>query len=350
MASIVVRPTTPADAESVAQLIRSVFGLPEHHPGLAPEHLHWKFWANRADWPVPRSYVMARGSTLLAHAGAIPGLCLWGPHSLQTFHLIDWVARRDAVGAGSAVMKALSRRADALLAIGGSNDTLAILPRIGFRPVSEALSMVRSLRPWRRLVAPQKINWRLPPRLIRAFAWHATSPRSNAPGWTYAAIPRGETQAFDLPEYPRAPGLAVMARTVDGLQYATTCPAVRTELYAVRGPTPDVRGHFVLGFVRSQVRLADFGLTSTTDADWHALFQLAAECALSDPGAAEIVTVSSDPDAIRRLIACGFHVRGRQPVQVLMPTPPTPGDLPVAVTMLDNDACSRPQMRPEFWA
>src|SRR5438067_415787 len=108
-----------------------------------PEHIEWKYWRERADWPGPRSLVIARGDEILAHAAFIPGACLANGQGSQghsspaqrvrTRHVIDWAARPTATGAGVSLLKHIGQGTDALLAIGGSAQTQELLPHLGFR-------------------------------------------------------------------------------------------------------------------------------------------------------------------------------------------------------------------------
>src|SRR5277367_713063 len=88
----------------------------------------WKYWQERPDWPGPRSYVMTRGSEILAHAALVPGVFATDSQRVRVVHLIDWAARPSATGAGVSLMKHIGRLTDALLAIGGSAQTRKILP------------------------------------------------------------------------------------------------------------------------------------------------------------------------------------------------------------------------------
>jgi hypothetical protein len=294
--------------------------------------------------------VLARGDALLAHGAVIPGLCQWNGGQLHTAHVIDWVARPGAIGAGGTLMKQLSRLADAMLTIGGSDDTRAILPRIGFRSAGTATSLVRSLRPLRRAFMPQPVTWRLPARLARAFYWFATAPRHNATGWTCSAVDADGVGTVEIPECRDLDRAAVMIRTVSDLRHASDCPTAHTRAYTVAGPTGQPTGFFVLARVRGQARLADIALNSDDDHHWQALIQLAIDRACEDATATEIAVLSSDPSVVRHLQRNGFHVRGSQPILLMTPAVRAPPKDPIVVSMLDNDAYCRPAAQVEFLA
>jgi hypothetical protein len=66
-----------------------------------PREQHWKYWQDRPDWPGPRSYVMTRGSEIIAHAALVPGTCATQAHRFRVLHLIDWAAHPTANGAAA---------------------------------------------------------------------------------------------------------------------------------------------------------------------------------------------------------------------------------------------------------
>ena len=73
-----IRPSTPADAPQLAELLGEVFGSGPHVPMFEPHQLHWKYWQKRDDCPGSRSFLLTQGDEILAHAGLVPGSCAWG--------------------------------------------------------------------------------------------------------------------------------------------------------------------------------------------------------------------------------------------------------------------------------
>jgi hypothetical protein len=145
-------------------------------PNSEPPQLNWKYWQERPDWPGVRSYVLTRGDDILAHAAAVPGACLVGEgrgpaQRVRALHVIDWAARPTAIGAGASLMKYLAQSTDALFAIGGSAQTLRLLPHLGFRRTGMAMCYVRPLRPVRILTPSVHPIWRLLPRFARSVLW-----------------------------------------------------------------------------------------------------------------------------------------------------------------------------------
>jgi hypothetical protein len=309
----------------------------------------WKYWHERHDWPGPRSYVMTRGSEILAHAALVPGMFATDAHRFRVIHLIDWAARPDATGAGVSLMKHVGRLADALLAIGGSAQTRQILPHLGFRPCGKAMSYVRTLQPLRILTPSTHNRWRLLPRLVRSAYWTLTAPPVNTDGWYARRIASSETATI-AGVLPAPTGdMAVLERTESLLRYVLQCPSVPMELFALeRGGA--VRGYFLLGFAPRQARLVDCWVQSTDPADWRALLNCAVLQAKRQPRVAEIVGWASDPLLSRCMLECGFHARGAQEVRLLAADKSNFPSATVRLQMLDNDSAYRNLGRAEFLA
>jgi hypothetical protein len=69
---------------------------------------------------------------------------------------MDWAADPDARGAGWSSIKNLTRAFDFVYGIGGEEITQAILPKLGFRTVSKAVTLARPIRPWRQMFQHQR--------------------------------------------------------------------------------------------------------------------------------------------------------------------------------------------------
>jgi hypothetical protein len=327
-AARVIRPSTPADSAAITGLVGG------GSPNLALTQLAWKYWQAPLG---PRSFVSCEGQTLVAHAGLVPGTCLTPTGRLRFAHVIDWAADRRAAGAGLALMKYLGRSFDALFAVGGSSDTLRILPYAGFQRRGTVTGFVRTLRPLSALSDHRRGYWRILPRLARNILWTASAPTRSVRGWSARKIGVHSIGALTsvLP-VPRA-DLAVMERTISSLVHALECPIARMELYvAERRNEP--RGYFLLAFVPGQARIADCWAVEPIAEDWAALVQLAIDMAKRDSTVAEIMAWSSEPVLSQALIVCGFHRRHDLPL-LLRPSGNSDCKTPVLrIQPLDNDA------------
>jgi hypothetical protein len=263
--------------------------------------------------------------------------------------MIDWAARGSEPGAGSALMKYIAQQADALLAIGGSADTLRILPYMGFRSAGLVTGYVRTLSPVRLLKAGQIPTMKLLPRLARSVAWTLTAPSSRVTGWEARRLAGEDADdiAGVLPETTDAMG--VTQRSVGLFRYLLSCPIAPMALFAVER-AGRVVGYFLLSSIPGQVRIADCWVDSDQAGDWRALILSAVAQARRDPQAAEVVIWANDPLLAGALERCGFHPRSRMPVQIRPADAASMPTAPLRVQMLDNDAAFFHERRPDFWA
>jgi hypothetical protein len=344
-----IRVATPGDAPALRALLEEAgMRMPNSEPAL----LAWKYWKERPDWSGPRSFVATRGNEILAHAAVIPGTCLSqgeGARRVRTLHLIDWAARPGAPGAGVLLLKYLGQSTDALLSIGGSHQTLQLLPHLGFHASHPATCYVRPLHPVYILTPSVHPVSRLLPRLARSMLWDLRAPSGGTDGWKVRRVESGDLSGLSavLPE-PTG-NLAVFERGENLFRYFLDCPIVPMELYALERDGR-VRGYFLLAFALRQARLVDCWVDSRDPADWRALIQSAVSVAKHTRRSAELAVWGSDTDLSERLRECGFHSRGELPVQVRAPRHPQLDDFTLRVHMLDNDAAYRHVGRNEFWA
>lgn len=318
-------------------------------PNAEPADLQWKYWQDRADWPGPRSFVLTHGEEILAHAAVIPGRCWSGARHIRTLHMIDWAARPSATGAGVSLMKHLRQSTDALLAIGGSAQTLKLLPHLNFQSWGKVATCVRPLRPLGILTRSPRGSRNRLPRTARAVLWNIQAPSGRTDGWNVRRVMPGESAL--LAEVLPAPTqqMAVLERAADLFEYALQCPISPMALYALE-KDGRVRGYFLLAFVLRQARLADCWIDSDNASDWHALIHCAVRQAKKNSEAVELAAWASDPWFSRCLLECGFHQRGELPVQVFSRGAESLPSAPLRVQMLDNDAAYRHGGVGEFWS
>jgi hypothetical protein len=74
------------------------------------------------------------GEEIAAHVCLCPVTYrLPGGRQITGSHFIDWAAGRRVAGAGGLLVRKLASLFDVLLAIGGSDDTQQVLPKLGFQ-------------------------------------------------------------------------------------------------------------------------------------------------------------------------------------------------------------------------
>jgi hypothetical protein len=323
----------PGDAPAIVALMKEA-GLQPH---VQLEHLQWKYWRERPDWCGPRSYVLTDGQELVAHCAIVPGTLRSEKGEASVVHLIDWAARRSVAGAGILLMMHVARSSDFLLGIGGSRDTLAIMPKLGYQSCGMVTGYVRTLAPLGILKRPVPSSWKLLPRIARSTYWTIAAPRCELAGWEVRRIRTGEVErvcgAFPAPR----PGLAVLGRNVEVLRHALLCPIVPVELYALERARK-VGGYFLLSYAPGQARLVDCWMNSGDPADWRAVIHGAVQQARHRGGVAELTAWSSDPTLDSVLSECGCHARMTLPLYLRHSRREPISAETVRVQMLDDDA------------
>jgi hypothetical protein len=340
------RPLTTADVPSLLEL----FGQAGLSPNAAPAELQWKYWQPRADWPGPRAFVITDARGPVSHGALIPGWCAWGDRRIRLVHVIDWVARAGSHGAGVELMKHVGQLGQALLAVGGSAQTLQILPRVGFRPMGCVTGYVRTLHPLRLLKGGGlSSGWRIVPRIARSFAWALRAPGTHSAGWLARRIGADEVSSIAGVLPVPARGMAVLERSAASLSYVLSCPVVPMALFALE-QAGRVRGYFLLACAPGQVRIADCWVDSDEPADWRAMILCAVEQARRDRQAAEVVIWANDALLAQVLPSCGFHARLEVPIQLRPADASCMPPLPLRVQMLDCDAAYLHEGHRTHWA
>jgi hypothetical protein len=340
-----VRPTTAADLRPLCALFDAA-GL---HPNVEPQELEWKYWRPRGDWPGPRSFLLADENDALAHAAIVPGWCAQATRRGRIGHLIDWVARPGAAGAGVALLKRIGQQVEALLAVGGSAETRQILPHIGFRPAGVVTGFVRPLHPLRLLRDGTIPAGRRLLRAARNLTWAFAAPAARRLDLRPFAVTVEDLGRIE-PVLPRpAPGRMVVERSAALFAYVLACPIVPVRLFGVER-SGRVRGYFLLASAPGQVRIADCWMDSDEPADWRAMLLCAVAEAQHDPQFAEVAIWASDPLLAQALAGCGFQARFELPLLLRSTHAGPTSDEPLRVQMLDSDAAFLHEGRRGYWA
>lgn len=340
-----VRPSTPEDGPDIVALMRSA-GLEPHSD---PQHLHWKYWQERADWPGARSFVLADGRQLLAHVAVVPGAFRCGGTRARVIHMVDWAARRDAAGAGIRLARHLNRMTDFVLATGGSRDTLKILPLMGYARCGSISGYARTLSPLAILSRPVPSRTKLIPRMARSLLWSLAAPKPDTAGWRVRRIGIEEVEQVCAALPAQVAGRAIFERNPALLRHALDCPIVPIELHALE-KGGQIGGYFLLSYAPGQARIADMWTVSQEPADWRALIHAAVGQAAGKRGLAELIVWSSDRSLSQALEDCGFHERMTLPLLLKAASGEAlPRDI-MRVQMLDSDAFYLYFGGNELWA
>jgi hypothetical protein len=333
MASI-FRPTTADDLDDILRLFRDAFHPPENAQILDRTLLLWKYYAERPDFDGARSFGLEKEGRLVAHGCVWPFELLRASEPLRGVHLIDWAADATSAGAGVTLLRRLLAQTGFVCSFGGSSDTRAILPKVGFRPLNEIRTYARPLRPLKQALTHQYRNCKLPVRLARNLFWR-TVPRLLWPaGWS--AIPTSPRD-IDPALFPTAvDGRLPCARSTDVLEYLSQCPSVPFTWYTIaKNGRP--RGYFSLAVAHGQSRVADLWMTTQSVDDYAAAHTLAALVSLRDTSAAEIIATSCWDGCSQALSASGYRFVSATPIMVSGAATKELGDAPIDFHMVDCD-------------
>jgi hypothetical protein len=297
------RPTSGDDEEQLNAFLTRMFSA---NAGLVSSPmLRWKYWSPREDWPESRSFCMERDGCIIAHVGLWPVTVRTGTGTGTAtdrgVHAMDWAADPHARGAGWSSIKNLTKTFDFVYGIGGEEITRAILPKLGFRTVAEALTWARPIRPWRQLLKHQSRDWRLPPRFARNLWWSRIPLRQVPDGWaTVAATAEG----FAIPADERDESF---------FQYLQQCPVASSLTFNIVNQGRVV-GFFALSVVREQARVAGVWLETPSPEIWRIAFHLASDAALEHTSASELVARCSTVGSAMGARQAGMHLVKRTPV------------------------------------
>ena len=337
--AVEIHPAAREHLADIAQLLREAFGVPPGAYFLDPDLLAWKYFTGPADAALPRSYILRHGGRAVAHCGAVP-LTLASPGDgngtpatrVPAIAFMDWAAGGTLPGAGIILKKKLMALADVALVAGGTDDTRATLPRLGFEVRGEIVVFARVVRPLRQARArPRTALWRDAARAIRNTAWSLRPPGRIAPGWR--AVPAADLASLgDVPPHPGT----TPERTPAFLDYWLRCPAARMRAFELRHDGGAV-GYFVLAAVGHQTRIVDLRVRAAADQDWVMAYRVATRAAAADPRTHEVTTAASVPALHAVLASCGFRARTRLPLFVSDPLGRLKGAPPLSWSFIDND-------------
>jgi hypothetical protein len=293
------RPTNGDDEERLSEFLTRMFSA---NAGLVSSSmLRWKYWTPREDWPEPRSFWMERDGCVIAHVGLWPVTVQTGTKSERGVHAMDWAADPHARGAGWSSIKNLTRAFDFVYGIGGEEITQAILPKLGFRTVSEAVTLARPIRPWRQMFRHQRRDWRLPLRFARNLWWSRIPLRQVPSDWAAAAA---TAQGFAFPLGERGESF---------FRYLQQCPVATCLTFNIVNQSRVV-GFFALFVVREQARVAGVWLENPSPEIWCIAFHLAYEAALKHTNTSELVARCSTEASILGARQAGMRPLKRTPV------------------------------------
>lgn len=328
----------PRQIPEFVRLFGATFGADTPSKFRSPAFLDWKFFLSRPGWEGSRSFIVQREGSILAHACVWPSAFHTPARAVSSCHLLDWIARPDAAGAGITLYRELMDLPEITIAIGGSLQARRLLPKLGFRPYGALRYFSRVIRPLRQFrTRPKGPVGREVLRLARNAVWSLPPLKQTGSGWLASEEARAGEWLDDLVSLPDFASFSPGARSSSLVNYLLDCPAARCSLYAVtRGNQP--RGYFLLNEVHGQTRVIDLFVRSTDPEAWEAACRLAVRVAAGLPGTCEVVAASALAwldDVFRR---CGMRERDARPVLLYDPKRLLAGAPPLHIQMIDSDA------------
>ncbi len=284
-----LRPTTPEDLEPLRQFLSTTFDVDASVPWLQPAMLQWKYWAPRGDWAEPRSYVLERDGTIVAHAALWPLPLQRGEVAVRGVQMLDWAAARNVPGAGLTLVQRLATMFDFMYSVGGSEATRKVLPAFGFAVRTQQWKGVRPLHPLRHAMHHGQRTWKLPARFLRNALWSLRSPADSDARWSAHLC-----EPANVAQTNTSSCLSFSPRPAAFFSYLAACPTAAFHLYQLQHDGA-AAGHFLLSLVRGQVRLAGAWLLSPAPETWSAAYALACRAAAALPGACELAVSGSAP-------------------------------------------------------
>lgn len=327
---------SPQQREPLISFLSETFHLPTTAPFIHRDLLRWKYDDPHPDWPGSRSYAWMDQGQIAAHACLCPLNYRTGAELIKTSYLIDWAAGRRTPGAGALLLRKLASYFQVLIAIGGSEDTVKILPKLGYRTTGEISFFARVIRPWRQFrTDPFPRGWKAPLRLARNTMWGFTPAPAVPPDWSCTALSAFDESHASLLDAPTS--FAATRRTPDFMNYLLRCPAARMSAYLIHH-NRTACGWFILAQTHGVIRIADLRVTTSTPQAWPAAYALATRTALRDPNGCELVAAASTPLAVEGIRQSGFRFHHAEPVFLLDPKGLLAHQAPIDVSLIESDA------------
>jgi hypothetical protein len=293
--------------------LRQAFNTSRDAYFLDPAVMAWKYWDRRGDWEGPRSYVLEWDGVIVAHAGIYP--LTFSAGQVRGAHLIDWASAPGSPGAGFALLKKMGTMFDFLYGIGISEKTRKILLASGFQECARQWRGTRTVRPFQQILKYQHRGWKGTSRLVRNL--FRSSPKAAQccleEGWTSEEI---KYDAVSEELYLHCfSGTCFSPRPPEFFEYLLRCPVMKMRLYKIQAKTGP-KGHFAIGVLRGQARVAGVWLRDPNPEGWQAAFSLAQQVAMGIKDACEIVMAGTEGPSERGATMSGLRIMGHTPIYI----------------------------------
>lgn len=316
----------------VIPFLGRVFHSPPGAPILDQRLFDWKFESPHPLWPGRRSFVLEHQGAIAAHGGVIPIHYRGSAGPFRSMQVIDWAGDNSVPGAGLHVYRTCLAKTDTMLAIGGSEAALSVIPRMKmFRRLTDCPVYARPLRPMGVALDTKPLTWRAAAKWGRAWKWKLAPLPANG-DWSL----RRETSFKRCSNHDLAE--ATIDRTPEWLNYLLGCPVVEMMAFTVLR-NGEVAGHLLASIAgRSrQARLVDVVVDSKDDQDWIQAVSAAIRWLQRETKASEVIAASTVGFLQRVFEACGMHQRRLWPVFLADPKKKFPEGATLEANLLVGD-------------
>jgi len=329
-------PIPESEQQSVGELLTRTFHSDPEAVSFRPDVLRWKYFSAHPQWDGTRSYGVKHSDELVAHGGVWPVCLRSRSNKVSAIHLIDWAATKGSPGAGILLVRKFAQMTDVLLTIGGSADTRAILPKLGYKHSNDLRYYARVVRPWLQFRTSPQRNWKVPLRLVRNALWSLGSKRVPE-SWRATRVSQFDNSHQAV--LAGSPGDVICSwRSPSSLNYVLACPAAEFSGFSILADDKQ-RGYFVLAKLGGQTRIVEIRLDREDQQTWLAACKLATHVAAQDPETCEIVTATSQESIATAFQNVGFRLRRSDPIYAFDPRGLLTDASRLGLSMLDGDAC-----------
>ena len=126
-----LKATTPDSLAETVAFLRGVYHASSDSPNFNPDLLAWKYYQPGPEWEGSRSFVLRKEDAILAHGSVWPVRLATPAGTVMAVRVLDWASSASGDGRCADESAQQTRRCDSR--VGGSEDTLRVLPAMGFK-------------------------------------------------------------------------------------------------------------------------------------------------------------------------------------------------------------------------
>jgi hypothetical protein len=330
-----LRATEQNDLRPLGAFLARVYKFEPSDFHADPRLLEWKYLYPRASWQGSRSYLLEKDGQIIAHCGICPvTFHLPDGTIVKSLTMTDWAADSSVRGAGKVLFCKLMEMAPTSFIIGGTSATLHILPRIGFRPIGDAVTYSAWLRPWREFEARPR-SGRSTLRLLHGLTHPVRSDWQASAGWEFSTVDQFDDSLLPILNDPKR-SWTLCQRTLSDLNHLLKCPHVRMQGCLLRREGQLI-GYFVIGKAEWEARLLDLVVDSAHQNDWNFACAMVTKAAQCDPVVCRIRSQTSLPVLTQALVWNGYWRHYKQPIALYDPGDALGRALPMDFQLFDGD-------------